>query len=204
MKNCVNCGQVNYDNQMNCGRCGAVLNQPNFPPNPQNFNQPMGNQPNFQQPFNNQQQQQSFNQPMPAMMPKKGSLGKILAIFGGSFILFALLVGGVVFLAITQTTRWKIQETWSLDSGTMGGTSVPLGAAQGTKVKFYEDMSVVTTLTNGTTEHGTYKIIDEKTVSTTDRTGATITSTVSFDRNKMTMVSTKNNVNITLVYSKSK
>ena len=210
MKNCVNCGQVNHDNQMNCGRCGAVLNAPNFPPNVQqpmgnqpNFQQPMGNQPNFQQQFGNQQQQ-AFNQPMPVMMPKKSHVGKILAIVGGSFILFALLVGGVVFLAITQSTRWKIQETWRLDSGTMGGTSVPLGAAQGTTVKFHENMTFLTTLPNGTTEHGSYRIIDEKTISTTDRTGATITSTISFDRSKMTMVSTKNNVNVTLIYYKSK
>lgn len=199
MKNCANCGQVNYDNQMNCGRCGAVLNQPNFPPNPQGFNQP-----NVQQPFvNQQQQQQPFNQPMPVMV-KKGGAGKILAIVGGSFLLFALIVGGVVFLAVTQTTRWKIQQTWRLDTATMGGTSMPLGAAQGTTVKFYEDMSFLTTLPNGTTEYGTYKIINEKNISTTDRTGATLNSTISFDGNKMTMVSTKNNVNITLIYSKTK
>ena len=45
------------------------MNSPNVPPNQQGFNQPIGNQPNFQQPFGNQQP--NFNQPMPAMMPKK-------------------------------------------------------------------------------------------------------------------------------------
>ena len=178
------------------------MNSPNVPPNQQGFNQPIGNQPNFQQPFGNQQP--NFNQPMPAMMPKKSGAGKIIGIVGGAFILFALIVGGVVFLAITQTTRWKIQQKWSLDSATMGAVSVPLGDAKGTTVKFYEDMSFLTTLPNGTTEHGTYKIIDEKTISTTDRTNQTITSTISFDANKMTQVSTKNNVNVTLIYYKTK
>ncbi len=202
MKNCANCGQVNQDNQMNCGRCGAVLYQPNFPPYQQGFNQPPPNQPNFQQPFGNQQQ--GYNQQMPMMMPKKSGAGKILAIVGVSVVLFALLVGGVVFLAATQTTRWKIQGKWSLDSATMGGISAPLGSAKGTTVEYFENMTVTTTLTNGTTEHGTYKIINEKTISTTDRNNETITQTVSFDGNKMTQVSTKNNVNITIIYYRKK
>lgn len=201
MKNCANCGQVNQDNQMNCGRCGAVLYQPNFPPHQQGFNQPPPNQPNFQQPFGNQQQ--GYNQQTP-MMPKKSNAGKIIGIVGVSFVLFALLVGGVVFLAITQTTRWKIQGKWRLDSATMGGISAPLGDAKGITVEYFENMTVTTTLPNGTTEHGTYKIVNEKTISTTDRNKETITQTVSFDGNKMTQVSTKNNVNITIIYYKAK
>lgn len=202
MKNCVNCGQVNYDNQMNCGRCGVILSHPNLPPNPQGFNQPpMGNQPNYNQPFGSQQQ--GYNQQIP-VMAKKSNVGKIVGIAGGSFVLFALFVGGVVFLAATQTTRWKIQGKWSLDSATMGGISAPLGSAKGTTVEYFENMTVTTTLPNGTTEHGTYKIINEKTISTTDRNNETITQTVSFDGNKMTQVSTKNNVNITIIYYRKK
>jgi hypothetical protein len=196
MKNCANCGQVNYENQMNCGRCGAVLNQPNFPPNPQGFNQPYGNR---QQGFN----QPNYNPAMP-MPAKKSHVGKILAVFGVTVVLFALVGGGVFFLLITQTTRWKIQGKWSLDSATMGGISAPLGDAKGTTVEYFENMTVTTTLPNGTTEHGTYKIINEKTISTTDRSNQTITQTVSFDGNKMTQVSTKNNVNITIIYYRKK
>ena len=74
---------------MNCGRCGAVLNAPNQP----NLNQPFGNQ------------QQSFNQPMPAMIPKKSGVGKILGIVGVSILALGLIGGLLIFLLVMQTTQ---------------------------------------------------------------------------------------------------
>lgn len=75
MKNCVNCGQVNYEHQTNCGRCGVVLNQPNF------------------------------NQPMPAMMPQKSGgdinaiKSKVFLIFGIMFAaMFLFIIGSALFM----------------------------------------------------------------------------------------------------------
>ena len=185
MKNCANCGQVNHDTQMQCGRCGAFLNAPNFAPNPQ-------------QGFN----QFGYN---PPPIKKKSPIAKILLLTGGGFVLMCLVIAGVMMLMITRTTRWKIQETWRLDSATMNGVSAPLGAAQGTTVKFNENMSFVSTLPNGTSENGTYRIINEQSISTTDRSNTTMTYNITFDGDKLTMVSsTRNNMNISLTYSKTR
>lgn len=200
MKNCVNCGQGNYDNQMNCGRCGAVLNAPNQP----NLQQPIGNQPNFQPPFGNQQQQQAFNQPMPVMVKKSGA-GKILGIVGGSIVAVGLIGGLVLFLLVTQTLQWKITGKWRVDNVTIAGKTLPMPSGKATTGTFNWDQTYTIDTPDGKTERGTYRVVNETTVSMTG--GAKNESanfTVTTDGKTMTMTTTKENVTVSMSYTKIK
>lgn len=212
MKNCINCGQGNYDNQMNCGRCGAVLSQPNFPPNQPmgnqpNFNQPMGSQPNFQQSFGNQpqQQQQAFNQPMPVMMPKKSSVGKIVGIVGGSVVALGLIGGLLIFLLVTQTLQWKITGKWRIDSLTMAGKTLPMPSGKESTGTFNWDQTYTIDTPDGKTERGTYRVVNETTVSMTGGAkNETANFTTTTNGKTMTMTTTKENVTVSMNYTKIK
>lgn len=198
MRNCVNCGQVNHDNQMNCGRCGAVLNVPNF-------QQPMSNQPNFQQQFGNQQQQQAFNQPMPVMMPKKSNIGKIVGIVGGSVVVLGLIGGLLIFLLVTQTLQWKITGKWRLDNLTIAGKTLPMPSGKESKGTFNWDQTYTIENPDGKTERGTYRIVNETTIAMTGGAkNETANFTVTMDGKTMTMATTKENVSVSMKYTKIK
>ncbi|CAN5286870.1 hypothetical protein BH10ACI1_BH10ACI1_24160 [soil metagenome] len=204
MKNCANCGQGNYDNQMNCGRCGAVLNQPNFQPNQQQgFNQPIGNQPNFQQPFGNQQP--NSNQPMPVMMPKKSSVGKIVGIVGGSVVALGLIGGLLIFLLVTQTLQWKITGKWRIDSVTISGKTLPMPSGKESTGTFNWDQTYTIDTFDGKTERGTYRVVNETTVSMTNNANnETANYTVTMSGKTMTMTATKQNITVSMGYTKIK
>ncbi len=201
MKNCVNCGQVNHDNQMNCGRCGAVLNAPNFP---SNFQQPMGNQPNFQQQFGNQQQQ-AFNQPMPVMMPKKSHVGKIVGIVGGSVVVLGLIGGLLIFLLVTQTLQWKITGKWRIDSLTIAGKNLPMPSGKESTGTFNWDQTYTIDTPDGKTERGTYRVVNETTVSMTNNANnESANFNVAMSGKTMSMTTTKQNVTVSMNYTKIK
>jgi hypothetical protein len=198
MKNCANCGQGNYDNQMNCGRCGAVLTAPN---------QPMGNQPNFNQPMGNQQQQQqqAFNQPMPVMMPKKSSMGKILGIVGGSILAVGLIGGLLIFLLVTQTLQWKITGKWRVNNVTVAGKTLPMPSGKEPTGIFNWDQTYTIDTADGKTERGTYRVINETTVSMTNSANnESANFTVTTDGKTMTMTTTKQNITVSMSYTKIK